>query len=174
MIEVGARLINRGRIEARCRRGGTATVSTLVRLGWRTIVGARWRLPYGVIFDMRVLDGMAIIDPLPLRDGRTMVEAFALIPLPDAGSRSRMRLLPLDRGVLLGMCVLFRCPTLLDARFRRIAVAVIVGVRGYPEGGETQGRNDECGCRASRHVLRGCARTVATTSQAGSLGFAAD
>ena len=69
---------------------------------------------------------------------------------------------------------MFGRPVLLDAISRRIAITAIVGVCGDPEGGEAQDRNDECGCRATRHVLRDCARLVATTMQKASLGFAAD
>jgi hypothetical protein len=132
------------------------------------------RLICEAMFDPRLLDGGRILNTLPLRNGRAMFEAFALITLSHGRSRAGMWLLPLDCGTLVGARVLLRRPMLLGSRFRRIAVEVIVGMRGHPEGGETQGRNDECGCCASRHVLRGCARAVAAPSYKDSLGFAAD
>jgi hypothetical protein len=184
MVEAVVPLSGCRSIEARCwgsvRRGrnGGAIADGFARLKGGTSKGgtcvARRRLVRGVIFDARVLDGGAIIGAFSMWDGRAMLDAVALVLLPDGRTRGRRSLLSLDCGALLGARSLFRRSVVLDARFRRIAVAAIVGLRGHPERGKTQGRNDECGCRVSHHVPRDCARPVATTSPVDSLGFAAD
>jgi hypothetical protein len=124
----------------------------VVRLEWWAIVDALRRLIRRTI----------VYAPL-LRNCAAMLKAVALIALADGRSRVGVRLRLLDRGALFRSRSLLRRPVLLDALALRIAVAAVVRVCGHPEG-ETQDRNEECGYRASRHVLRDCARPVATAS----------